>query len=59
MDKWIRFPEFKPAKPGRYIVTYKHFRAGRWIDIKKWNGEVWERNCEVVAWMPTPPRYRM
>lgn len=56
-DKWYSFPAYKPMKPGRYLVTLRRPRAGRWVDIRRWNGEIWERNDDVSAWMVLPERF--
>lgn len=55
--KWYGFPAYKPAKPGRYLVTFRRSRSGKWVEIRRWDGEAWERNDDVVAWMPVPMKY--
>ena len=55
--RWLRFPGYKPYKAGRYLVTYKRSRAGRFVDIRRWDGEVWEGNADVTAWAALPERY--
>lgn len=54
---WKAFPAYKPIKCGRYLVTFRRPTAGKWVGISRWNGEIWERNADVTAWMVLPSRY--
>lgn len=54
---WYPFPAYKPLKKGRYLVTYHRPSAGRWVGIHRWDGEIWERNADITAWMVLPERY--
>ncbi len=55
---WNAFPMYKPAQKGRYLVTYRRPTAGKWVVIRFWDGEAWERNDDIVAWMRLPERYK-
>ena len=56
--KWYPFPAYKPLNKGRYLVNFRRPTAGRWIAICRWDGQIWDRNADVIAWMVLPERYK-
>lgn len=55
--KWAKWPEVRPQKVGRYLVTLKRPSGGKWVEIRAWNGSVWTQGAEIAAWMELPGAY--